>query len=444
MADTAYIFDDAPRCGSEVFREYMGYLFTNGVFGEGLKVTSKGGMQIGAADGYGHINGAVRYFDAEQVITLSVASSANDRIDMVVLEYNEPNRDVTIKLLQGSPGDPPALPELTRSGGVYQIPLAQISIRRGVVGVTDEDITDMREQVRGRIREIDFSQLNAAMESLVSVGLDEGMAAFDEWYETVYSAEMPLPDGTSEKIDELARYSDEFVEECGGRIDGIESAEATTRARADDLTALRPQFMYFDFSKTPDILISAADYPRAKAIILYVKTNETARSLGKHYSSFGTNAFDDYNMPSPIYLVKDQNTEAFTGHIAMRSHSYYGDEFAEDCIYGHIRINFKYLFNSADLWGIDWISMWGQFTHQEFIRGGRYAGYYSGDTPSDKITKKWICGSNDGQTISTSTKPGTCNSISEFNEYGLVQGQEFSSTKQPFTLVSAQVICTTE
>lgn len=439
MADTAYIFDNAAKCGSEVFRKYLGYLFTNGVFGDGLKVSSRGGMQIGVASGYGHINGAVMYFEGEQVMTLTVASVKADRIDTVVLEYSEAERDVLLRLLKGDPADPPVPVELTRSGGVYQVALAQITVRKGSVEVTAEDIEDMREPIRGRVRELDFSQVTAAFEDRTRNTIDERLADFDRWYEDVYSKDLPLPDGTEDKARDVMRDNEEFVSSAGDRLSGLKLDSGLTRDEADALTDPESQFGTISFSAIDNIYIPAADYDSVSLIVLKAETNGKAASISAHG---GTSAIAA-SVPFTVYLLKDKASGSFIGNFSLHgfmaesSYAYY-----DDYIYGYLRLEFE---NTGDTWRMSALKMWAQYTTQYMCSGGTDSSY-SSRTPSDLMSQSWISGPA-GEHSWVNAAPLKCGSIAEFNAGGIDVTATINTGKTesaiidpPFDILSAQII----
>lgn len=143
------IFDRA--VGSEVLRRIFSNYFTNGVFGlqssSCFKVVSNqtGGMTIKVSPGVCLIEGATGYEDSETILQLSAADSLN-RIDTVVLRLddNKNVRAITLAIVRGSPATNPVKPQLTRNSSIYEIGLADISVRANVSTIQAVDITDTR------------------------------------------------------------------------------------------------------------------------------------------------------------------------------------------------------------------------------------------------------------------------------------------------------------
>ncbi len=68
------------------------------------------------------------------------------RIDRVVLRLDTSlqTRRIAIATLAGEPAAVPVAPELTRSGNIYELSLAQVRIGANVLSISAADITDER------------------------------------------------------------------------------------------------------------------------------------------------------------------------------------------------------------------------------------------------------------------------------------------------------------
>lgn len=162
---------------SELFQKF----FTTGVFQNDLQVTATSGMDIQAGTGYACINGKVRFFDTVDTLTVPPASGTYPRIDTVVIERNDTNREITIKLVTGEySGTEPTATAPVRSGAIYQIVLAEIYVGVGVTEITAGDITDKRPDssvcgwVISTVQELDISQI-----------LAQNDAQFQAWFESM-------------------------------------------------------------------------------------------------------------------------------------------------------------------------------------------------------------------------------------------------------------------
>lgn len=113
-----------------------------------LKVSAHSGMTISVGYGRAWINGHWYFNDSAYTgLTIATAPSNNTtRIDRVVLrlDTNTAVRSVELAVKTGLAAQSPVAPALTRSGGIYEIALADIRVEQGVVSITDSNITDQR------------------------------------------------------------------------------------------------------------------------------------------------------------------------------------------------------------------------------------------------------------------------------------------------------------
>ncbi len=129
------------------FASYFGKLVTNGVFtsaSDNLKVLPHTGMSVLARPGSAWINGYSYENTADLELTLNTANGVNPRIDRVVVRLSMIERSITLAVLTGVPAVTPTAPALTRTGDVYELCLADITIGKGVVTINAGDITDTR------------------------------------------------------------------------------------------------------------------------------------------------------------------------------------------------------------------------------------------------------------------------------------------------------------
>lgn len=184
-------FDDAT--GLPIFdraqdSDFMAAMFAsiwgNGVYpnpSDNLQVMERDDSQFGVKVMPGKLWIQGRFGKEIEVsdFVFDAASSTAPRIDIIVAELNKPNREVTLKYIKGTPATTPTAPELVRTSDVYQICLAQCTIRRNATKVNQSDILDTRSNtvlcgyVSGVITQVDtqtlFNQYLAKMEELNSL-----------------------------------------------------------------------------------------------------------------------------------------------------------------------------------------------------------------------------------------------------------------------------------
>lgn len=185
--------------GADSMEYLLKKFFTTGVFAGEFMVTANGGMSVKLGAGYVNIGGKVKVYVDDQELFLETAHATYDRIDSIVLERNDSDRDFFVKVVKGGYSSNPVPLVPVRENGVDQRVVAQIYVAHGAVNISQADITDTRADtflcgmVTGTVKEMDFSQFTAQFE------------AFFAWYR----------ENISEKFEEFLGnakgYSNQFV-----------------------------------------------------------------------------------------------------------------------------------------------------------------------------------------------------------------------------------------
>ena len=135
---------------SQPLRTLIGELFTTGVMpnpSTNFQVTSgTDGMTVQVLAGFAVIDGGLCQETETRTLEVTAADSTYDRIDTVVLRWNE-NVDVRtadLYVVAGTPSATPVRPTLQRDNSIYEIGLADIFITKRVATITDDKITDTR------------------------------------------------------------------------------------------------------------------------------------------------------------------------------------------------------------------------------------------------------------------------------------------------------------
>lgn len=133
------------------YSENLAAIISNGVRRSNLnelRVTAAGGMALTISVGRAWIEG--HWYINDSIYTdFSVPTApAGDRsrIDRIILRLNEAieARKIELVYLQGTPSTSPVAPSLTRSGGIYEIALADIKVGPAVTQITQNEIVDQR------------------------------------------------------------------------------------------------------------------------------------------------------------------------------------------------------------------------------------------------------------------------------------------------------------
>lgn len=177
---------------ADSFSDWLKKFFTTGVFKDEMQVTAAGGMHVQVGSGYVNVGGKVMQFD-QSTLTVGTADSRYYRIDSVIVERNDTDRQFYLKIVQGGTGTKSSVTGVTptRSGGIYQLVLARIKVKPGATAITQADITDTRATkslcgyVAGTVTEMNFSQFNAQFDAYLESFKTEQQADFEAWFANI-------------------------------------------------------------------------------------------------------------------------------------------------------------------------------------------------------------------------------------------------------------------
>ena len=130
---------------ADQFAYYFSKFISNGVYinpATQLKVTSKGELKLNVAVGDAFINGYWYKNDENFELQLAQANGSLPRIDRVVLRWDSLTRYINLAILQGNPAATPSAKNLTRNADTWELGLADVYIERGVLSISDSNITD--------------------------------------------------------------------------------------------------------------------------------------------------------------------------------------------------------------------------------------------------------------------------------------------------------------
>lgn len=129
---------------ADSFEYLLKKFFTSGVFAGGCQVTAGSGMQCAVSAGYACCDGKVRFFASATTLAIDNASATYNRIDTIVVERNDTNREITCKVVKGTNAASPVAKAPIRTGGVYQLVLAEVYVAAGTTSITQSMISDKR------------------------------------------------------------------------------------------------------------------------------------------------------------------------------------------------------------------------------------------------------------------------------------------------------------
>lgn len=210
---------------SQPMRHLMRKLFTTGIMPDlsdnYLVSAGTDGMTVVVHSGFAVVDGGLALETEDRTLEVTAADTTLDRIDTVVLRWNE-NVDVRtadLYVVSGTPSANPVRPELQRGESIYEIGLADIFITRSVATITNEKITDTRYEAErcGVVRSISeydttyiYQQVQA---DLASFKANE-QAEFVAWFESIQDI-----------LDEnVAAHLQSEIDDLDGRLGTFEDA----------------------------------------------------------------------------------------------------------------------------------------------------------------------------------------------------------------------------
>lgn len=153
-SEVTYDLDGNPvydrGANSSMLADFLHLMFSDGVFpnpSTGLQVTaSSSEMCVLVKPGSVMINGRMGIEESERMLAFNSADTTYDRIDAVVarLNTNHDYRDIDLYIVKGQEASTPIAPDLTRTGGIYELRLANVFIPKGTTVISAERITDTR------------------------------------------------------------------------------------------------------------------------------------------------------------------------------------------------------------------------------------------------------------------------------------------------------------
>lgn len=151
MAITAFPFD-SDDTSEQQFSQLMGEAVDTGVVdaqgGTGFQV-GVSGMAVTASAGTAVIRGFLGYtLGTEGPIAVANGHASLTRIDLAILRLDRAGNAMTFAVKQGTASSTPADPALTQTdSGIYEMPLARLTIPAGATTMLAGYITDLRQFV---------------------------------------------------------------------------------------------------------------------------------------------------------------------------------------------------------------------------------------------------------------------------------------------------------
>lgn len=172
------------------FEMWLKKFFTSGVFYGDCEVLANNDMTVSSAPGYANTDGKVRLFSSDESLIIETAHATYDRIDTIVIERNDTDRQIIRKVVKGGYSSNPEPVAPVRENGVYQLVLAEIYVAAGATSITQSVITDKRADtnvcgfVVCPIDEFDFGVFATQFEAYLAEFKTNSAADFSQWERT--------------------------------------------------------------------------------------------------------------------------------------------------------------------------------------------------------------------------------------------------------------------
>ena len=136
---------------AEFFAKYFASFIGNGIFaGKSSELTvrqkSEADMSVRVFAGQGWINGYWYENTSELSLAIDIADGVLNRIDIIVLRWSSVNRSIKLAVKKGSLATNPVTPQVQRDADVYELKLAEISIKA-------EDLTLLPNGMDAKVNE---------------------------------------------------------------------------------------------------------------------------------------------------------------------------------------------------------------------------------------------------------------------------------------------------
>lgn len=178
---------------SQPLRTIIRKLFTTGVMpnpSTNFQVNAgTDGMTVLVQPGFAVVDGGLCKEDEVRTLSVTAADAIYDRIDTVVLRWNE-NVDVRtadLYVLAGTPAETPIRPTLQRGSSIYEIGLADVFITHGIATITEDKITDTRYEsercgIVSSVSEWDTTTIYQQIQSDLAGFKSNEQAEFMTWF----------------------------------------------------------------------------------------------------------------------------------------------------------------------------------------------------------------------------------------------------------------------
>ena len=180
---------------SAPLRKLIAKLLTDGVLpnpSTNLQVESGSGMNVVVNPGFAICAGGLKLEENQRTLAIQAADSNYDRIDTVVLRWNDNDseRICDLYIVEGIPAASPLRPKLTRTESIWELVLADLFINKNSSAISNQRITDTRYEtarcgIISAISEFDTTTLYQQVQADLAGFKASEQADFIAWFDDI-------------------------------------------------------------------------------------------------------------------------------------------------------------------------------------------------------------------------------------------------------------------
>ncbi|MGO5058558.1 hypothetical protein ACTQ4P_12220 [Clostridium sporogenes] len=287
---------------AEDFASYFASFIGNGVFpnpATGLQVIDNNNMSVTVQAGKGWINGYYYQNTGDFILKIDVADSLLNRIDRVVLRLDFNTRKVNLFIKKGTFASSPVAPSLQRDADMYELGIADIYVRAGVISIIQSNITDLRLNsnvcgiVHGVVDQVDttaifnqfqdwYSKTKEAYDKDIAMWTKDKKETFDKWYKESTEDFLKQWNEWFENTGIWEKDFNNWFETLKDKLDGNIAAKLTK-----DVEQLKKDVENIDIpvksvnKKTGDIELKAADITTENGQTIETQLDDITKQANK-------------------------------------------------------------------------------------------------------------------------------------------------------------------
>lgn len=180
---------------SAPLRKLIAKILTDGILpnpSTNLQVEAGSGMNVVVNPGFAICAGGLKLEENQRTLAIQAADSNYDRIDTVVLRWNDNDseRICDLYIVEGIPAASPLRPELTRTESIWELGLADLFINKNSSAISNQRITDTRYEtarcgIISAISEFDTTTLYQQVQADLAGFKASEQADFIAWFDDI-------------------------------------------------------------------------------------------------------------------------------------------------------------------------------------------------------------------------------------------------------------------